>query len=42
MVDSLHIPVRNRTKKPPAFVLSGVMERGLKGIDNGGNVTNVH
>jgi hypothetical protein len=40
MVDGLHIPIWNRTKKPLAIALSG-MGRGLKGRDNGGNVNNV-
>jgi hypothetical protein len=35
MVDGLHIPILNRTKKPLAIALSGV-ERGLMRRDNGG------
>jgi hypothetical protein len=38
MVDGFHIPVCNRTKKPLAIALSGV-GRGLRGRDDGGNVT---
>jgi hypothetical protein len=30
MVDGLHTPMQNRTKKPPAISLSGVV-RGLMG-----------
>jgi hypothetical protein len=40
MVDGLHIPMRNRTKKPLAIALSGV-GRGQRERDNGDNVTNV-
>jgi hypothetical protein len=40
MVDGLHIPICNRTKKPLATALN-VVERELKQRDNGGNVTNV-
>jgi hypothetical protein len=40
MIDELHIPVWNRTRKPLAIAFSGV-GRGLKERDNGGNVTNV-
>jgi hypothetical protein len=40
MVDGLHIPILDRTKKPLATALSGE-GRGLVGRDNGGNVTNV-
>jgi hypothetical protein len=40
MVDGLHIPVWNRTKKPLSVSLSGV-GRGLRGRDDGGDVTNV-
>jgi hypothetical protein len=40
MADGLHIPIWNRNKKPRASALSGV-GRGLKGRDNGGNVTNI-
>jgi hypothetical protein len=34
MVDGLHIPVWNRTKKPLAIALSGA-RRALMGKDNG-------
>jgi hypothetical protein len=40
MVDGLHIPIGNRTKKPLAIALSG-LGWGLKGRDDGGNVNNV-
>jgi hypothetical protein len=40
MNDELYIPIRNRTKTPLAIALSGVV-RGLRGRDDGGNVTNV-
>jgi hypothetical protein len=40
MVDGLHIPIWNRTKKPLAIALSGVGRR-LRGRDSGGNVNNV-
>jgi hypothetical protein len=40
VVDGLHIPIWNRTKKPLAIALSGV-ERGLKGRAYGGDITNV-
>jgi hypothetical protein len=40
MIDGLHILIRNRTKKPLAIALSGA-GRGLRGRDNGGDVTNV-
>jgi hypothetical protein len=40
MVDGLHIPIRDRLKKPLAIALSGV-GRGLRGRDDGGNVNNV-
>jgi hypothetical protein len=33
MVDGLHIPICNRTRKPLAIALSG-MGRGLKGRDD--------
>jgi hypothetical protein len=39
MVDGLHIPIWNRIKKP-LIALSGV-ERGLRGRDEGSNVTYV-
>jgi hypothetical protein len=40
MVDRLHIPIWNRTRKPLAIALSGV-GRGLRGRDDRDNVTNV-
>jgi hypothetical protein len=40
VIGGLHIPMWNRTKKPLAIALNG-MGRGLKGRDDGGNVTNV-
>jgi hypothetical protein len=40
MVEGLHIPIWNRTKKPLAIALSGV-GREMKGRDDGGNVSNV-
>jgi hypothetical protein len=40
MVDGLHIPIWNKTKQTSAIPLSGV-GRGLRGRDNGGNVSNV-
>jgi hypothetical protein len=40
MVDGLHTPIRSKTKKPLAIVLSG-MGRGLRGKDDGGNRNNV-
>jgi hypothetical protein len=40
MVDRLHIPIWNRTKKPFAIALSGA-GRGLRGRDDEGNVNNV-
>jgi hypothetical protein len=40
MVDRIHIPIWNKTKKPLAIALSGV-RRGLRGRDDGGNVNNV-
>jgi hypothetical protein len=39
-VYELHIPIWNRTKKPLAIALSGV-GMGLRGRDDGGDVTNV-
>jgi hypothetical protein len=41
VVDGLHIPIRNRTKKSLSIDLSEVGRR-LQGRDNGGNVNNVH
>jgi hypothetical protein len=41
MVNGLHIPVGNRTKKPLAIAFSGV-RRALRGRDNGGDVNNVY
>jgi hypothetical protein len=41
MVKGLHIPIGNRTKKPLAIALSGE-GRGLRGRDDGCDVTNVH
>jgi hypothetical protein len=40
MVDELHTPIRNRTKKPVAIVLSGVGTES-RGRDGGGDLTNV-
>jgi hypothetical protein len=40
MVDGLHIPIWNRTKKPLAIALRG-LGYGLRGRDNKGNVNNV-
>jgi hypothetical protein len=40
MVDGLHIPIWNRTRKTHAIALSGV-GRDLRGRDYGGNVTNI-
>jgi hypothetical protein len=40
MVDSLHILIRNRTKKPFAIALSGV-GRKLRGGEDEGDLTNV-
>jgi hypothetical protein len=40
MVDGLHVPIRNGTKKPLAVALSGV-GRGLRRQDNGSNETNI-
>jgi hypothetical protein len=40
MVDGLHIPTWNRTKKPVAIALSEV-GKGLRGRDNGSNVMNI-
>jgi hypothetical protein len=40
MVDGLHIPIGNRTRKPLAIALSEVRRR-LRGRDDGVNVTNV-
>jgi hypothetical protein len=40
MVDGLHIPIWNRTKKLFAIALSGA-DRCLRGRDDGDNVTNV-
>jgi hypothetical protein len=40
MVDGIHKPTWNRTKKPLAIALSGVRRR-LRGRDDGGDVTNV-
>jgi hypothetical protein len=40
MVDGLHIPIWNRTKKLLAFALSRE-GMGLRGRNNGGNITNV-
>jgi hypothetical protein len=40
MVDGLHIPTQNRTKKPLAICLNGA-GRGLRERDNGGNVNNI-
>jgi hypothetical protein len=40
MIDGLHIPIRNGTKKPPAIALSEV-RRGLRGRDDGGNANSV-
>jgi hypothetical protein len=37
MVDGLHIPVRNRTKKPVAIALGGAGSR-LRGRNEGSNV----
>jgi hypothetical protein len=39
MVDGLHISIRNKTRKPVEIVLIGV-GRGLRGRDDGGDVTN--
>jgi hypothetical protein len=39
MVDGLHIPTWNRTKKPLTIVLSRI-GRGLRGTDKGDNVNN--
>jgi hypothetical protein len=41
MVDVLHIPIWNRTKKPLAIALSGAW-REFRGRDIGGIVNNVH
>jgi hypothetical protein len=40
MVDGLHIPTWNRTKKPLAIALRRV-ERGLSDWNYGGNVNNI-
>jgi hypothetical protein len=41
MVDGLHIPIQNRTKKPLAIALSGV-GRGLRwGKEDGGDVNSI-
>jgi hypothetical protein len=40
MVDGLHIPIPNRTKKPLATALSRA-GKGVRGRDDGGNATNV-
>jgi hypothetical protein len=40
MVDGLHIPTWNRTKKSLAIASSGA-GRGLRGRDDGGNETNI-
>jgi hypothetical protein len=40
MVDGLHLPIWNKTKKPLEIALSGI-GRGLRGRDDGGNVNNV-
>jgi hypothetical protein len=40
VVNGLHKPTWNRTRKPLAIALSEV-RRGLRGRDDGGNVTNV-
>jgi hypothetical protein len=40
MVDGLHIFIQNRIKKPLAIALSGA-GRGLRGRDDGGDLTNV-
>jgi hypothetical protein len=39
MVDGLHIPIWNRTKKPLAVALSGV-GKGMRDKDYGDNVNN--
>jgi hypothetical protein len=39
MVDGLHIPIGNRTKKPLVIALSGV-GRSLSGRDDRGNINN--
>jgi hypothetical protein len=40
MVDGLHIPIGNRTKKSPEVALSGV-GMGLRERDDAGNVNKV-
>jgi hypothetical protein len=40
VVDGLHIPIRNITKKPLAIALSGVGRR-RRGREDGGNAINV-
>jgi hypothetical protein len=40
MLDGIHIPIWNRTKKPLTNALSGV-GKGLLVRDDGGNVTNI-
>jgi hypothetical protein len=40
VVDGFQTPIWNRTRKPLVIALSGV-GRGLRGRDDGGNVTNV-
>jgi hypothetical protein len=40
VVDGLHILIRNRKKNPLAMILSGVKRR-LRGIVDGGYITNV-
>jgi hypothetical protein len=40
VVDGLHIPILNRTKKPFAIALCGA-GRGLRGRNDGDNVTNI-
>jgi hypothetical protein len=38
MADGLHIPIRNRTKRPLAIVLSEA-GKGTRGRDDGGDLT---
>jgi hypothetical protein len=40
MVDRLHIPIWNRTKKPTTIALSGV-ERGLRRREDGDDLPSV-
>jgi hypothetical protein len=40
MLEGLHIPIRNRTKKPLGIALSGVGRR-LRGRDDGGSINSV-